>query len=150
MTQLCITDTLKAISDDKSLVLFNTIALSPGETDVLITRLGITRKQYYSRMSDLVKAGLIMRKNGRNYFLTSFGKVVYEAHILIGKGIQNYWKLKVIDSLIESSSNGLTIEERNKIIDSLIEDDFKELLSPNNGKVVEEAINQPLVAPNQY
>jgi predicted transcriptional regulator len=57
--------------------MFNTIALSSGETDVLLSRLGLSRKQYYSRMFDLVKAGLIMRKNGRNYFLTSFDKVVY-------------------------------------------------------------------------
>ena len=116
MAQLCITDTLKAISDDKSLVLFNTIALSSGETDVLISRLGLSRKQYYSRMSDLVKAGLIMRKNGRNYFLTSFGKLVSEAHVLIGKGIQNYWKLRAIDSIGMFSA-----EERKRIIDNLIE-----------------------------
>jgi predicted transcriptional regulator len=57
-------------------------------------------------MSGLVKAGLIIRRNG-NYFLTSFGKVVYEAQMLIGKAKQSYWKLKAIDS-IESSSHELT------------------------------------------
>lgn len=68
-------------------------------------------------MSALVKAGLIMRKNG-DYFLTSFGKVVYEAQSLIENARQNYWKLKAIDS-IESSDHGLTPEERGKVIDSL-------------------------------
>ena len=61
----------------KSLVLLSTIALLSGDTSVLLNSLEITNKQYYSRMSALVKVGLIMRKNG-DYFLTSLGKVVYE------------------------------------------------------------------------
>jgi DNA-binding HxlR family transcriptional regulator len=110
-------DALRVISDHKSLVLLSTIALSSGDTSVLLNRLEITKKQYYSRMSALVKAGLIMRKNG-DYFLTSFGKVVYEAQSLIENARQNYWKLKAIDS-IESSDQGLTPEERSKVVDSL-------------------------------
>jgi predicted transcriptional regulator len=79
---------LSAISNDKSLVLFNTIALAGGDTSILISRLNLTRKQYYSRMSDLTNAGVIRRKNG-NYFLTSLGKVVYDAQELIGKAVRN-------------------------------------------------------------
>ena len=69
MASLSIIDTLKAISDDKSLVLFNTVGLSFDRTGVLFNGLELTRKLYYSRMSGLVKAGLIIRRNG-NYFLT--------------------------------------------------------------------------------
>ena len=125
MGSLAITDTFKAISDDKSLIMFNTIALSSGNTDILMGRLGLTTKQYYSRMSGLVKAGLIMRKNSKNYSLTSFGKVVYEAQMLVGKGIQNYWKLEAIDSLKMSSTTNLdlTTEECEKIVHTLIEND---------------------------
>jgi len=110
-------DALRAISDDKSLLLLSTIALSSSDSSILLSGLEITNKQYYSRMSALVKAGLIMRRNG-DYFLTSFGKVVYEAQNLIENARQNYWKLKAIDS-IESSDQGLTPEERSKVIDSL-------------------------------
>ena len=87
-----------------------------------------------------------MRKNG-DYFLTSFGKVVYEAQILIKKTKQYFWKLKAIDS----SSHGLTIEERSKIIDVLIADkELKEiLLSPNKNETVEKNINQQLISPQQ-
>jgi hypothetical protein len=136
MASLCITDTLKAISDDKSLVLFNTIALSSWNTAVVISRLELTRKQYYSRMSGLVKAGLVMRKNG-NSFLTSLGKVVYEAHVLIGEAIQNYWKLKAIDSIEMSSTNhDLSAEERNRIIDTLIEsNNIKNILLDYNSNI---------------
>ena len=58
-------DILKAIADDKSLVLFNTIANAGGDSDILIRRLDLTRKQYYSRISALSKTGLISRKNRR-------------------------------------------------------------------------------------
>ena len=110
-------DALRAISDDKSLLLLSAIALSSSDSSILLSGLEITNKQYYSRMSALVKAGLIMRRNG-DYFLISFGKVVYEAQNLIENARQNYWKLKAIDS-IESSDQGLTPEERSKVIDSL-------------------------------
>jgi predicted transcriptional regulator len=119
-----VSDVLSAISDDKSLLLFNTVALSSGSTDILITKLGLTKKQYYSRMSALTNAALISRSNGK-YFLTSFGKVVYEAQLLIGKAKQNYWKLRAIDSV----ARGMSSEEGSKIIETLIvEDDLKEIL----------------------
>jgi hypothetical protein len=94
---------------------------------LLISKLGLTRKQYYSRMSALINAGLISRSNGK-YSLTSFGKVVYEAQLLIEKAKQNFWKLRAIDS-VESSARGLSPEERSKIIETLIvEVDLKEIL----------------------
>jgi hypothetical protein len=133
MSSLSVPDVLSAISNDKSLVLFNTVALEAGNSDILKTRLALTRKQYYSKMSDLIDAGLIIRKNGK-YLLTSFGKVVYEAHMIIGKGIQNYWKLKAIDS-IESPPNSprLPAEEYNKFIDTLVDcSDIKDILLRNN------------------
>ena len=126
MVSVC--DTLSAISNDKSLVLFNTIALASGDSSILISRLNLSRKQYYSRMSDLTNAGLILRKNGK-YFLTSFGKVVYEAQELIGKAVQHLSKLKAIDSI---ETNEFPAEERNKLIDSLI----------NNGKIKEILISR--------
>lgn len=117
--------TLNALCDDKSLALFNTIALACGNTDVLVTRLELTRKQYYSRMSELTNTGLIRRKNGR-YFLTSFGKIVYESQVLIGKAVQYASKLEAIDSI---ETPGFPAAERDKIIDTLIDNsEIKEIL----------------------
>ena len=91
---LSVSDTVKAISDDKALVLCNTVALAAWNT----------KKQYYSRISELTNAGLVIKQRGK-YFLTSLGKLVYEAHMLIGKAIETYWKLKAIDSIELSSTN---------------------------------------------
>ena len=115
-------DILSAISDDKSLVLFNTIAIASGDSTILISRLNLTRKQYYSRMFDLINAGLVRRTNGK-YFVTSFGKVVYKAQELIGMALQYSSKLKAIDS-VESPP-----AESSKIIDTLISNsEIKEIL----------------------
>ena len=121
------------LSDDKSLTLFNMVALDLlRDSGAVMTRLGVTKKQHYSRMNRLIDAGLVMRKNG-NYFLTSLGKVVYESHMLIRYAIENYWKLKTLDS-VETSlhDDDLSIEERKRIIDALIErNDVKNILNQN-------------------
>ncbi|MDQ6668335.1 MAG: hypothetical protein M3Y53_08945 [Thermoproteota archaeon] len=120
-----VSDILSAISDDKSLVLFNTIALASGDSSNLISRLNLTRKQYYSRMSDLINAGLVRRMNGK-YFVTSFGKVVYKVQELIGIAVQYSFKFKAIDS-VESSE--FPAAELSKIIDTLISNnEIKEIL----------------------
>lgn len=81
-----------------------------------------------------------MKKNDRNYFLTSFGKVVYEAHVLIGKGIQNYWKLSAIDSIEMFSA-----EERKRIIDTLIESNhIKNILFDTNRDITTSAEKQKI------
>ena len=128
MKSECLAEFIKLISDDKSLLIFNTIFLASGDSsDILINQLKLTRKQYYSRITRLVKAGLVKRQKGR-YFLTSFGKVVYDAQRLLGNAVKNYWKLKAIDSLGVTNDN-IPKEERDKIIDQMINNrEIKEIL----------------------
>jgi predicted transcriptional regulator len=118
---------LKSISDDESLELFRFIATNDSDSESLRNRTKMTRKQYYSRMSRLMKAGLIKRKNGKHN-LTAFGRVIYDTQITIENAINNYWKLKAIDSL--EMSNDLPVEERKKLIDNLIENNgIREILA---------------------
>jgi hypothetical protein len=121
MGTICTVDTLRIISDDKSLALFNmvTFALSR-DTDLAMTGLGMTKRQYYSRMNRLIKVGLVLRKRGK-YLLTSFGRVVYESLILVEQAIEDYWRLNVIDSIERISDNDIPIRERVKIVESLID-----------------------------
>jgi predicted transcriptional regulator len=118
---------LKSISDEESLELFRSIALKDSDSESLRKKTKMTRKQYYSRMSRLMRTGLIKRKNGR-HTLTAFGKVIYDTQITIENAINNYWKLKAIDSL--EMSNDLPAEERKKLIDNLIENNgIREILA---------------------
>jgi predicted transcriptional regulator len=112
-----IANILNAISDVKSLVLFKTIAIDG--SDFLVSKVNLTRKQYYSRTSNLLKSDLIGKKNKR-YFLTSFGKIVYDALKRIEVADQDHWKLKAIDAIERYDNRGLPAEESAKIIDTLI------------------------------
>ena len=71
-------------------------------------------------MSELVKADLVTRRNGK-YFLTAFGKIVYDAQSTIEKALGNYWKLKAIDRL--ENSDHIPKEEYNEIIHLLIDNE---------------------------
>ena len=117
---------LTAISDKESLELFRFIAINSEDSDSLRTKTNLTRKQYYSRLSRMTKAGLVKRKKGK-HSLTAFGKVVYDAQTIIEKAVNNYWTLKAIDSI--EVSNDLPAEERIKLIDSLLDNShIKEIL----------------------
>jgi predicted transcriptional regulator len=110
---------LDAIFDNNASDIFKSVASSQLNTEFLITKLKLTRKQYYSRMSRLTNAGLVKRHNGK-YLLTEFGKVIYFAYAdleaMIEKTVDNYWKLKAIDALEISSK-----EHRNDIVCALID-----------------------------
>jgi predicted transcriptional regulator len=114
-----ITNIIKSISNAKSIELFRIVAHTKLDTDILISKTKLTRKQYYSRMSSLSEAGLVKRKNGK-YTLTTFGKVIYDSIATMENAINYYWKLKAIDSL--EISKDLPAEERKKILDNLIGD----------------------------
>jgi predicted transcriptional regulator len=127
MTMLQTADkVLTAISDKESLELFRFIASNSEDSDSLRTKTNLTRKQYYSRLSRMTKTGLVKRKKGK-HSLTAFGKVIYDAQTIIEKAVNNYWRLKAIDSL--EVSNDLPEEERIKLIDSLLDNNhIKEIL----------------------
>ena len=116
-----ITSILKKISDDKALVLFNSIAVSTNNERLIPLReMNLSTKQYYSRISGLVYAGLIKRQKGK-YSLTLLGKVVYDSQLTIGKALAYYWKLMVIESAETSSTSGLPNEENTQLINALID-----------------------------
>jgi predicted transcriptional regulator len=122
---------LRSISDDEALALFRLIANTNGDTESLRSKTKLTRKQYYSRMSRMTKSGLVKRKNGK-HSLTAFGKVVYDAQATIENAINNYWKLKAVDSI--EISDELPKEERKKLLESLIDNQqIREILA--KGKV---------------
>jgi predicted PurR-regulated permease PerM len=125
---MSVSNILRAISDDKSLVLFNTIALTSGDCDILKTVLSLLVNSIIQGFL-LIKAELVKRQNGK-YFLTSFGKMVYDFQAKVGHAVTNYWKLKAIDSFeISAAIDGVSKDEYNRIIDTLIDNqEIKKIL----------------------
>jgi predicted transcriptional regulator len=124
---LSVETVFSALSDNKSLSLFNIIAImsshaSDGQPtgEILISRMNLTRRQYYTRINQLRDAGLITRKSTK-FVLTSLGSVVYETHKAIGVAIQNRWRLQAIDSLENALiTHGMPTEERHKLVNVLL------------------------------
>ena len=115
---LTVADILESISDEKALGLFKTIALAKPDSEILITKTQLSRKQYYSRMSVLMRSGLVKRNKGR-YALTAFGKVIYDIEITIEIALENLWKLRAVD--LVQVEEALSKEEQTKILDTLID-----------------------------
>ena len=111
---------LKKISDDQALTLFNNIALAKDNSHIPLKEMNLSTKQYYSRISGLTSAGLIKKKQGQ-YCLTALGKVVYNAHTVIGKALSYYWKMKAIESIQSSAGRELAREDMLMLIQSLID-----------------------------
>ena len=139
--------TLSAISNEKALLLFKAIIQSETNDDdddgsnsgsiISITKLGLTRKQFYSIMKKLIDAGLVKRsdRNGLKYHPTPLGRIVLDVQAKLEIVFENYWKLKALDSVIISACNTrhhLSAEEYQILVDILIEnEEIKAMLFSN-------------------
>jgi predicted transcriptional regulator len=124
---------ISTISDSKALLLFKAIAASDNDcSKILITKLNLTRKQFYSRIEELMNADLVKRIRGR-YILTSLGKIIFSMILKMETAIEYYWKLKAIDSILLSANTAVPEQESHKILDVLIDDhQIKDLFIANN------------------
>jgi DNA-binding HxlR family transcriptional regulator len=115
---------MKALSDFKSLVLFETVASSSPSglrSDDLNRNLRLTPKQLYSRIFSLVNAGLVKKQSGR-YFLTSYGRVIHASLNIMNKASLNRHKLVAIDAIEASNvNNSFPEKERKNIVRILIQ-----------------------------
>ena len=112
----------KVLSDQKTEKLFMAIVESNySESQVLIVELGLSKKQYYNRVKNLLGAGIIRRKK-RGYELSSFGKVIFSLYKIAEKASRIIWKLDAIDNIKTSDDSHLAELDYRKIIDILLRD----------------------------
>ena len=120
-------DVLEAISDQLSIDIIAAISKHATNPDDLMQMLNITRKQFYTRSSRLLKIGIISRKGGE-IILTSFGRLVYKAQSKIATAFSHSSELRMIDVL--KSHSGMSEDELKRIIDKLLDDsELKNLVS---------------------
>ena len=123
-------DVLSALADAKSLLIFESIASEDVDSNVLLRRTSLTIKQYYSRISALLDAGLVQKKH-KKYALTSLGRVVYELQVVTQRALDNHWILKAIDSL-----DGVPKEEQESAVINLIQDpELRKWLTKKNSQL---------------
>jgi sugar-specific transcriptional regulator TrmB len=107
-----ITEVLTVLSKNDALTIF--LMANEGIKSELDTptKIGLTKKQYYTRLKQLVDLGLIIKHN-ESYMQTAFGKVVYQKHIIgLTNNIKNSKYLQMVDVLkADSKFNDVDIME---------------------------------------
>ena len=123
---ISLADVLSSISDDKSLSIFQLISDVKSNGEIILKKLDLSTKQYYSRISAMMATDLIKRQRGR-YYLTPFGKVIYCCIMIAKNALNNYYKLKAVES---TEGSDFSNEEFSKLVDVLIENQqIKEFLT---------------------
>ena len=82
---------LNAIRDIKSLNLFNALILGDQKAHDLMVKFSISRKEFYSRISKLIRVGMIKYTAGR-YSITAFGRVIHEIQLALRIAVESYSK----------------------------------------------------------
>lgn len=116
------TNVLKRLSDYKTERVFKTISTNDDlKSETLMAKLGLSKRQYYDRIRNLVEAGLIRRYKGK-YKISSFGKVVLNLQRVAERTSQIHWKLEAIDNIKMSDKSKIAEIDYLKIIDILLDD----------------------------
>lgn len=129
--KLLVTDVFKALADENSLGLFNTICTSCTDSQKLMGNFVLTKRQFYDRMNCLRSSGLIKRQRGK-YDTTSFGQIIYSLLKIAEKATERHWKLQALDMMNLSANENSLGADYLKIIDILLDDnEVKEILLRN-------------------
>src|SRR5215208_2888582 len=70
---------LKMVMNENTMKILNQI-IDNNDTignTLSITKIDLTRKQFYTKLNELTTKGLIKKEKGK-YYLTTFGKIVYD------------------------------------------------------------------------
>ncbi|MDE1878079.1 MAG: hypothetical protein KGI07_06060 [Thaumarchaeota archaeon] len=122
-----LTEVLSVLSKNDALTIF--LMANEGiksEIDTPI-KIGLTKKQYYTRLKQLVDLGLVIKQN-ESYIQTAFGKVVYQKHIVgLTNQIKNSKYLQMVDVLkADSKFNDSDIMEFISKVQPQISSDLQE------------------------
>ena len=149
--RIIIHDILTALCDDKCFSIFKSIAINKNKGAIdsanILSQIKLNSRDYHDRLSHLIDSGLItslrkiIEKDNRKedttdekeekdyYAITELGKEVYRARRLIEDAIKIEWKLKALDTVLETFNQTGEKAEIEKVIDSLIDnDEIKEIL----------------------
>jgi predicted transcriptional regulator len=124
-------DIYDSLANEHSLKMFKQASTGLKSRSEDIEKMGLTKKQFYSRLKKLVKLGLLTRVKG-SYVHTALGRFVNSIQIKpLEEALANYWNLLAIDEL--KKSKVIPEQEQERIIKSITDNsDLKEYLSNKN------------------
>jgi len=126
---------LSVLSRRDNLTIFMSMAAEKGLSANLTAPqlLGIAKKTYYTRLKQLITAGLARKSEGA-YIHTTLGSIVYQKHLELMHQIRNTKHFRMIDAL--KTSNEFSDEDIKSFVDKLISENINSMkYSDNNAHV---------------
>ena len=122
---------LSVLSRRDNLTIFMSAAENKGLNADLSTHqhLGIPKKTYYTRLRQLIAAGLVRKSEG-TYIHTTLGSIVYQKHSELMHQMRNIKHFRMIDAL--KSSKEFTDEDIKNFVGKLVSDNISSINSSNN------------------
>ena len=98
-----VTKLLSIISKQDALLIFSIAKDGMESSSMNYNKMGLTRKQYYTRLMQLKREGLIER-NGNFYYHTTLGTFIYENCVnMLLAAIRNRKYMAMVDVLMHSN-----------------------------------------------
>lgn len=110
---------LNAIRDAKSLNLFNSLIIADGRAHDMMVKLSVSRKEFYLRISKLLRVGMIKCTAGK-FSITAFGRVIHEIQLTLRIAVESYSKLYNSDPSNSSNEIGIESDEQVMIVNYVI------------------------------
>ena len=122
---------LSVLSRRDNLTIFMSAADDKGINADLSTHqhLGIPKKTYYTRLRQLITAGLVRKSEG-TYIHTTLGSIVYQKHFELMHQIRNIKHFRMIDAL--KSSKEFTDEDIKTFVGKLVTDNISSTYDNNH------------------
>jgi sugar-specific transcriptional regulator TrmB len=127
---------LSVLSRRDNLAIFMSASAEKGLNADLSTseHLGIAKKTYYTRLKQLIIAGLVRKSEG-SYIHTTLGSIVYQRQIELMDQIRNIKHFRMIDAL--KSSKEFTDEDIKIFVGKLLSDNISSVHGSNNNTHVD-------------
>ncbi|MCL4436087.1 MAG: hypothetical protein M1503_00180 [Thaumarchaeota archaeon] len=115
-------DILSALADEHSIKILMQAATGLKGDSSTHKNIGLSKKQYYTRLNRLVRLGLISRNNGL-YRYTALGAIVINTQLKpLEEALNSYWSLLAIDEL--KRSKVIPQQEQDKIAEIILNKNF--------------------------
>ena len=114
---------MSATSNPDSLKIFFYAAdVGISSSTKVIKELGFTQKRYYTRLNELLDAGLLQKHEDGTYQVTALGRIRFKLCEFLAESLNHSDHLELIDKV--QNSPKISFEEKERIIDALSQDNL--------------------------
>jgi len=115
-----------AVSSEDAMKIFYAAKDGIKSSTKIIKELGLTQKRYYTRLKELMEAGLIYKED-ESYKYTTLGKICYKLGQIFMETLSHDEQLTLIDGILKSRVTNMT--EKDRIIKMIMDSNMTDFLT---------------------